>query len=180
MAGYGVSTDPGAVMAKSIPLKCQKCAMLDAAQAQALHGAEGDGCWNPKVCYSRRSYARHRDRKNQQRNRTRQESVLKTLEVETPEFAYLYYAVLVVYRAAGGDTPVHAISAQVWQGQQQIALVEPIHCVGMVPSQVHLYIRKLLTLLDEEYGIRKFASLERVDPHLCPMRPCLLHPLVVA
>lgn len=154
--------------------------MLDAAQAQVLHGTEGDGCWNPKVCYSRRSYARHRDRKNQQRNRTRQESVLKTLEVETPEFAYLYYAVLVVYRAAGGDTPVHAISAQVWQGQQQIAIVEPIHCVGMVPSQVHLYVRKLLTLLDEEYGIRKFASLERIDPHLCPMRPCLHHPLVVA
>lgn len=28
-------------MAKSIPLKCQKRAMLDAAQAQVLHGAEG-------------------------------------------------------------------------------------------------------------------------------------------
>ncbi|KAM3092132.1 hypothetical protein ACKFKG_23340 [Phormidesmis sp. 146-35] len=167
-------------MAKAIPLKCQKCAMLDATQAQALHGTEGDGCWNPKVCYSRRSYARHRDRKNQQRNRSRQESVLKTLEVEIPEFAYLYYAVLVVYRAAGGDTPVHAISAQVWQGQQQIAIAAPIHCVGMVPSQVHAYIRKLLDLLDEEYGIRKFASLERVDPHLCPMRPCLHHPLGVA
>ncbi|WP_072218274.1 hypothetical protein [Leptolyngbya sp. NIES-2104] len=167
-------------MAKSIPLKCQKCAMLDAAQAQVLHGTEGDGCWNPKVCYSRRSYARHRDRKNQQRNRSRQESVLKTLEVEIPEFAYLYYAVLVVYRVAGGDTPVHAISAQVWQGQQQIAIVEPIHCVGMVPSQVHLYVRKLLALLDEEYGIRKFASLERVDPQQCPMRPCLHHPLGVA
>jgi len=167
-------------VAKAIPLKCQKCAMLDAAQAQALHGTEGDGCWNPKVCYSRRSYARHRDRKNQQRNRSRQESVLKTLEVEIPEFAYLYYAVLVVYRAAGGDTPVHAISVQVWQGQQQIAIVEPIHCVGMVPSQVHLYIRKLLALLDEEYGIRKFASLERIDPQQCPMRPCLHHPLVVA
>lgn len=87
-------------MAKSIPLKCQKCAQLSAEQAQVLHGVEGDGCWNPKVCYSRRSYARHRDRKNQQRNRTRQESVLKTLEVEIPEFAYLYYAVLVVYRAS--------------------------------------------------------------------------------
>jgi ribosomal protein L35AE/L33A len=153
--------------------------MLDAAQAQALHGTEGDGCWNPKVCYSRRSYARHRDRKNQQRNRTRQESVLKTLEVETPEFAYLYYAVLVVYRAAGGDTPVHAISAQVWQGQQQIAIVAPIHCVGMIPSQVHAYVRKLLDLLDEEYGIRKFASLERIDPQQCLIRPCLHHPLVV-
>ena len=167
-------------MAKSIPLKCQKCAQLSAEQAQALHGVEGDSCWNPKVCYSRRSYARHRDRKNQQRNRSRQESVLKTLEVEIPEFANLCYAVLVVYRAAGRDTPVHAISAQVWQGQQQIAIVEAIHCVGMVPSQVHTYVRKLLDLLDEEYGIRKFASLECIDPQKCPIRPCLHHPLVVA
>ncbi|MCU0552678.1 MAG: hypothetical protein MUC48_25390 [Leptolyngbya sp. Prado105] len=166
-------------MAKSIPLKCQKCAILDAAQAQVLHGTEGDGCWNPKVCYSRRSYARHRDRKNQQRNRTRQESVLKTLEVEIPEFAYLYYAVLVVYRASGGDTPVHAVAVQVWQGQEQIAIVPPIHCVGMVPSQIHGYVRKLLKLLNEEYGIRKFASLERLDPHLCPVRPCIHDPLVM-
>ncbi len=166
-------------MAKSIPLKCQKCAQLSAAQAQTLHGSEGDGCWNPQVCYSRRSYARHRDRKNQQRNRQRQEAVLKTLEVEIPEFAHLCYAVLVVYRKAGADTPVHAIAVQVWQGQAQIALVPPIHCVGMIPNQVHAYIRKLLALLEGEYGIRKFSSLERLDPHLCPIRPCPHDPVVV-
>jgi len=43
-------------MTKSIPEKYKKCAMLSAAQAQELHGNNGDRCWNPAVCYSRRSY----------------------------------------------------------------------------------------------------------------------------
>lgn len=162
-------------MPKKIPPKCQKCAMLDAAQAQALHGAEGDDCWNPKVCYSRRSYARHRDRKNQQRNRQRQEVVIELPLPEIEAFQALYYAVLVVYREAGAESIVHAISAQVWQGQIMVALVPPIHCVGMVPSQIHQYVRKLLLLLEGKYGIRKFASLERLDPQLCPIRPCIHH-----
>lgn len=160
-------------MPKKIPPKCQKCAMLDAAQAQALHGAEGDDCWNPKVCYSRRSYARHRDRKNQQRNRQRQQTVIELLPEQVEAFQDLYYAVLVVYREAGAESVVHAISVIVWQGQNQVAIVPPIHCVGMVPSQIHQYVRKLLELLEGKYGIRKFAALERLDPHCCPIRPCI-------
>ena len=163
------------VSRRSIPLKCQKCAMLDAAQAQVLHGAEGDNCWNPKVCYSRRSYARHRDRKNQQRNRQRQETVVELPSVEIEAFTDLHYAVLVVYRQAGAESMVHAISAQVWQGQTQIGIVQPIHCVGMVPGQIHQYVRKLLELLEGKYGIKKFAALERLDPQLCPIRPCTYH-----
>ena len=38
-------------MAKGIPEKCKKCAMLSAAQAQELHGNDGDRCWNPNVCH---------------------------------------------------------------------------------------------------------------------------------
>ncbi|MDZ4878240.1 MAG: hypothetical protein CLLPBCKN_007675 [Chroococcidiopsis cubana SAG 39.79] len=167
--------DSKSTRARSVPLKCQKCAMLDAAQAQVLHGTQGDGCWNPKVCYSRRSYARHRDRKNQQRNRQRQEVVIELLPPEIETFQELYYAVLVVYRESAAESVVHAISAQVWQGQIMVALVPPIHCVGMVPSQIHRYVKKLLELLENKYGIRKFASLERLDPQLCPIRPCIHH-----
>ncbi len=61
-------------MTKSIPDKCKKCAMLSASQAQELHGNDGDRCWNPNVCYSRRSYARHRDRRNLVRARKRSDS----------------------------------------------------------------------------------------------------------
>ncbi|WP_199317183.1 hypothetical protein [Chroococcidiopsis sp [FACHB-1243]] len=50
--------------AKAIPDKCLKCATLSAEQAQAIHGVGGDGCWNPSVCYSRRSHARCRVRES--------------------------------------------------------------------------------------------------------------------
>ncbi len=166
---------PKSPSGRSIPLKCKKCAALSAAQAQELHGVEGDGCWNPKVCHSRRSYARHHDRIKQQRNRQRQETVLELPPDDTAAFQDLQYAVLVVYREAGTESIVHAISAQVWQGQKRIAIVQPIHCVGLMPSQIHQYVKKLLALLESNFEIRKFAALERLDPYLCPIRPCLHH-----
>jgi hypothetical protein len=149
--------------------------MLSAEQAQALHGAAGDGCWNPTVCYSRRSYARHRDRINQTRSRKRKQRELESIPVEWEPLAQLVFAVLVVYRKAGADTPVHAIGAEIWQGQEKVAIVPPIHCVGMVPSQIHTYVSKMLHVLGERYGIRKFASQTRLDPELCSVRPCPLH-----
>jgi hypothetical protein len=102
-------------MTKGIPEKCKKCAMLSATQAQELHGELGDRCWNPAVCYSRRSYARHRDRRNLIRSRQRGDSD-ENLVVNTDEFASIFWAVLVVYRQSGTDTPIHAIAAQVWKG----------------------------------------------------------------
>ncbi|WP_258183858.1 hypothetical protein [Chroococcidiopsis cubana] len=36
-------------------------------------------------------------------------------------------------------------------------------------------MKKLLELLENKYGIRKFASLERLDPQMCPIRPCIYH-----
>lgn len=157
-----------------LPEKCCKCAMLSAAQAQALHGADGDGCWNPAVCYSRRSYARNRDRVNQTRSRRRKEGI-EEISVEFEPLSQLVFGVLVVYRQAGADTPVHAIGAEIWQGQEKVAIVTPIHCVGMVPSQVHTYVGKMLHVLEERYKIKKFASQTRLDPDLCPIRPCPLH-----
>ncbi|WP_258040842.1 hypothetical protein [Pseudanabaena sp. BC1403] len=65
-------------MTKGIPEKCKKCAMLSAAQAQELHGDDGNRCWSPNVCYSRRSYARHRDRRNLIRSRKRSDSDTKS------------------------------------------------------------------------------------------------------
>jgi hypothetical protein len=175
MAKSKSDPSPKSTSGRSIPLKCKKCATLSAAQAQELHGVEGDGCWNPKVCHSRRSYARHHDRIKQQRNRQRQETVLELPPDDIAAFQDLQYAVLVVYREAGAESIVHAISAQVWQGQKRIAIVQPIHCVGLVPSQIHQYVKKLLTLLESNFEIRKFAALERLDPYLCPIRPCLHH-----
>jgi hypothetical protein len=159
---------------KALPDKCRKCAMLSAEQAQRLHGMEGDGCWNPAVCYSRRSYARNRDRINQTRSRKRKQGEPEQIPVEFEPLHQLVFGVLVVYRQAGADTPVHAIAAEVWQGQEKIAVVPALHCMGLVPSQVHTYVGKMLHVLAERYGIRKFASQLQLDPELCPIRPCPL------
>jgi hypothetical protein len=159
---------------RKIPDKCLRCAALSADQAKALHGVDGNGCWDSKVCPSRRSYIRHRDRRNQTRSRKRYEQ-LQTLTVEPGVLPSITYAVLVVYRESG-DSPVHGIAAEVWQDQEKIAQVAAIHCCQMVPSQVHLYIQKLLELLGQNYGIKKFASMVRLDPYLCPIADCFLHP----
>ena len=152
--------------ARAIPDKCLKCAMFSAQKAQEIHGADGDGCWNPAVCYSRRSHARHRDRRLAVRSQKRHQE-LEHLAVETEATTAQFFAVLLVYRKPGADTPIHAIGAQIWQGQRQSGEVKTIRCGGMTPSQVHAYIRKMLSVLEENYGVKKFASLERLDPQLC-------------
>ena len=149
--------------------------MLSAEQAQMLHGVEGDGCWNPSVCYSRRSYARNRDRINQTRSRKRKEGELEQIGVEFEPLNQAVFGVLVVYCKAGADAPVHAISAEIWRGQEKIAIVPAVHCLGLVPSQVHQYVGKMLTMLEDRYGIKKFASQTWLDPQLCGLRPCPLH-----
>lgn len=158
-----------------LPEKCRKCATLAAEQAQTLHGAEGDGCWHPAVCYSRRSYARNRDRINQTRSRKRQEQLLEAIPVEFAPLAQLVFGVLVVYRPAGVDTPVYAIGAEIWQGQAKVVIVPPVHCAGLVPSQVHTYVGKMLSVLEARYGIKKFANQTQLDPAQCEIRPCPLH-----
>jgi len=148
-------------------------------QVRDLHGTEGRGekCWDAKYCPNRRSYLRNRDRINQQRSRTRQETALETLGIEVSQpLSTLVFAVMVVYRDPSAEAPIHAIGAQVWQGKTQILEVNPIHCVGMVPAQVHEYIQKMLQALGERYGIKKFASLERLDPDHCPIEPCPKRP----
>lgn len=165
----GVST------AKPSASKCKKCAMLSAQKAKELHGENGDNCWNPKLCYSRRSYARHRDRINQARNLKRAGSI-ENIFIDVEDFSDIVFATLIVYRPAGESTPVHAISAEIWQGQELQAKVQPIHCVGMVRSQILSYVKKMLEVLGANYGIKKFASQERLDPHMCPIRPCPNHP----
>ncbi|TWH62704.1 hypothetical protein [Dulcicalothrix desertica] len=161
---------------RKIPTKCKQCAMLSASQAKEIHGAQGDNCWNPAVCYSRRSHARHSYRRNQARAMRRSSVLAQEISIDIEEFADIYFATLIVYRAPGSETPVHAVGAEVWKGQEKRAVVKPIHCVGMTKSQVLAYTRKLQGVLTSNYGVRKFASLERLDPCLCPIRPCPRNP----
>jgi hypothetical protein len=165
---------------------CRRCAALSAAEAKARHGPEGDHCWDERRCHSRRSYARHRDRRNQARNARRWQGRLtvalddQPIGTETitqvqnaPDLVTLSFqtdlpdtgfaAVLQVYRQAV-DAPLVAVGGEVWQGGQKVAEIVPIGCARLTPRQVEIYVERLLKKLTELYGIRRFAALEERPP----------------
>lgn len=175
---------------RTAPLKCRKCAALNILQVHQLHGSpktdpqnfqadpniERDGCYDPKVCPAKRSYLRNSGINRQKRTRKAQEQQLERLHIEIDQrYADLVFAVLIVYREAGYDSVVHAIAGSVWQGAEQIVEIAPIHCEAMTAAAVHAYVQKMLKILHDRYGIRKFASLVRRDPQCCPIRPCFYH-----
>jgi hypothetical protein len=157
---------------RKIPDKCVRCALMEMNAVREKHGPDGDGCWNPKVCYARRSHARHRDRRNANRQLKGQSGGLREIKVRVPD---ILYGVLVVYRPIGAMTPIHAIACEVWNAQGKHAFVEPRHCLEMKPSQIEDYVQEILDELEKACGLKKFASLERREVFECPIRPCPHH-----
>ncbi|MEP0919765.1 hypothetical protein NC981_23340 [Leptolyngbya sp. DQ-M1] len=167
--------------------KCLRCAALHIDQMHQIHGSPktdpqnfvrdpnipSDGCYNPKVCPPKRSRLRNAEINRQKQVIERQERLLERFNIDSP-YADLAYAILIVYREAGYDSPVHAIAGSVWKGNAQIVEITPIHCEGMTPSLVDAYVASMLRVLHKEYGIRKFAAQLRRDPQCCPIRPCYL------
>ncbi|MBW4638196.1 MAG: hypothetical protein KME05_08170 [Gloeocapsa sp. UFS-A4-WI-NPMV-4B04] len=180
---------------KQIPEKCRLCAKLTAAQALQLHGIDGDGCWDSSVCPSRRSHARHHDRRNFARNLKRwqkqgqvaisltdleiapiQEPPINSegrsrIQFETNLPNFNYSAVLQVYRRSV-DAPLHAVGGEIWYGTQKTADIAPIHCTKLTARQVEIYLERLLYKLTEVYGIRKFTTKEELHPQCCPLSGC--------
>jgi len=111
------------------------------------------------VCPSRRSHARHRDRRNQTRNQRRQKEsavvrlsdsdtalswkvanpagVPKLLQFDTQLPVVTFTAVLQVYRASV-DAPVHAVGGQICEGMKEADT--SIHCIKLTPRQVEIYL----------------------------------------
>jgi len=179
--------------ARAIPDKCRLCSKLPAQQAKQIHGSapEGDGCWNSAVCPSRRSHARHHDRRNHARNLKRWQEqggitiplgeseitphqgqatvsavIPQQLQFDAQLSDVVYSAVLQVYRQSV-DAPLHAVGGEIWLGLHKLADITPIHCLKLTPRQVEVYLERLLKKLHEVYGIRKFASKEELHPTLC-------------
>jgi hypothetical protein len=44
----------------------------------------------------------------------------------------------------------------------------------MTNSQVNQYLREVLTVLQQRYGVQKFEPEIYLDPHTCPIDPCPL------
>jgi hypothetical protein len=174
-------------MPRKAPAKCYKCAALHIDQVHQLHGSSktdpqnfgrdpnipSDGCYDLKLCPPKRSRLRNAELNRQKQAIEQQEQHLERLKIDSP-YVELVYAVLIVYREAGYDSPVHAIAGSVWQGNEQIVEITPVHCEAMTPSVMEAYTAKMLRVLHKQYGIRKFAAQIRRDPQCCPIRPCYL------
>jgi hypothetical protein len=153
-------------MPKPLDPKCQLCAKLPSAKAKVLHGPEGDGCWNPKVCHNRRSFYR---------NKGKDDSLgIEAIAVQPPE---TYFAVLYLYKDSG-DKPLHALGAELWLGQRPVCRLEPIHCFGLTAGKIRAYTDKVLQAFATQYNLTlyQYKEMFEIAPVHCPVWPCPLHP----
>jgi hypothetical protein len=156
-------------MARPAKLKCQLCTMMPATQAKRVHGEIGDGCWDARLCAGRRAFYRRRAKELLQASES-----LPVIPVTVPKATF---ALLFLYRASE-SSPLHALGAELWDGQKAIARIETIHCFGYTASQVVAFSQEVLKAFSAQYDLdlRQFKDQIRLKPEACPIRPCPLHP----
>jgi hypothetical protein len=173
--------------------KCRQCSKLSvkSAIAQALpvtgfalHGTEGDGCWAGEPCHKRRTYYKKRDLYNRNRRlkyRGEKESAAQLNSINIPTVP----AVIVYFYCQRKDEPLHAMSVELWVGQQKKAVRERVHTLGWKEANVREYIKSAIaqarpvtgfTSFSQEYevSIGGVAATVELNPSLCPLDPCPL------
>jgi hypothetical protein len=171
-------------MPKATSEKCRLCSKLAIAQVLNRHGPSGTKCWESEPCHKRRSYYRNRDRINASK-RQQYRGVAVTAEVDDGRGTVLTVvpvvvpaAVLYLYRARVDD-PLHAISADLWLGQVKVAEIEPVHTMGLMPAQIKVFLKEVLTAFSGQVpggSVTQFEVQKELSPDCCPIRPCPLHP----
>jgi hypothetical protein len=171
-------------------------------EAIAQHGPEGDGCWAGQACHDRRSYYRHRSRRQKamrgrylERIQGRESDVIPTEQVHRPlepetlsiPTPAIPSAILITYAkklvsSRQSDVVIHAIAAELWVGQARIMELDPVHTFGWSPKDVETYLAKVLSQFQQHYqaqygnssphGFQRFA--EHVQRHAeeCPIGDC--------
>lgn len=173
-------------MPRAASEKCRLCSKLSDQQAKLLHGEEGDHCWAGKPCHDRRSYYRHREEKNYRRRKRRQITNIErglitpfspqvvTLEVLAPAIP----AAVVHWYRETKDSPLHAVGAELWMGNDRVARIEPVHCLGLTELHIKTLLVQILQHFSQFSGqkLERFRSTVELNPANCPIRPCPLHP----
>jgi hypothetical protein len=163
--------------------RCRLCSKLNVAAAKLKHGSNGTDCWDNKRCHDRRSYYRHRGAKNYRRKQRYRQlkniegaelSPLMTLDIPAPAAPA---AVLHWYRETK-QSPLHAIGAELWMGNDRVAKLEPVHCLGLTELQIKTLLVRILDGFSQHCGqkLERFRAAVELHPLNCPIRPCPLHP----
>jgi hypothetical protein len=158
------------VMPKKVAHNCFQCSKLSHDEAQTK------SCWDADRCPNRRHYQRNKERISQQRQslRTQAKTTISgtTIAIDHP----IGTAANIIFYRERQDAPVHAIAAEVWQGNRKVLNVKPMHCLGLSPAQVVGMMAEILKACSSELNVElsKFASKVELHPSLCPIRPCPL------
>jgi len=155
--------------------KCRQCSKLSLETAIANHGESGDGCWVGELCHKRRTYYKKRDLYNRNRRlkyRGEKEATAQLDAIAIPTVP----AIVVYFYRQRKDEPLHAMSVELWVGQQQKAKSEPVHTLGWRETQVKEYITNAIALFNRQYevSISGIAATVELNPSLCPLDPCPL------
>lgn len=173
-------------MPKSVNRKCKACAFLPVEEAKRLHGQEGDGCWNPSVCWSRRSYyLKGRDKRLKRLNPLKgrklpapsPESGVPAIPTEiVVEMPKASYCLLYIYRGKTGreDVPFHALSAELRVGGNPVCRVKPVHAHGYTNGQIKDFGQRVLQQFSAHSGttFQKFAEIVYLPASACPIEGC--------
>ncbi|MBF2027658.1 MAG: hypothetical protein IGS48_12955 [Oscillatoriales cyanobacterium C42_A2020_001] len=102
------------------------------------------------------------------------EAAATPIVIAPPPVPIVPAAILVLYRQHA-NAPVHAVAAEVWQGDQRIAEVKPVHCMGMKGDRVSAYIKEVLVSLNQQFQVTRFEDVVREIPvEQCPIDNCPL------
>ena len=169
-------------------LKCLECSKLDREVAKKLHGAEGDGCWTEErqLCDKRRNNYRKRHDRNAKR---RVDRLLEKGQVPAPIHEFQVEAsqravlVLILYVDSPdqfklGETPIHALGAELWVGLTcKERMNPPISCLGYRADQVTRFLPQILTVCNRKFAMQynagqafmNFAAIIPREVRTCPV-----------
>jgi hypothetical protein len=161
-------------MPRKVAHNCFQCSKLSNGEAQAK------SCWDADRCPNRRHYQRNKERISQQRKTQAKLSDYpeKSIGIDSGKTIAINHpvstAASIIFYRERQDAPVHAITAEVWQGNHKVLAVKPMHCLGLSPAQVVQVMAEILKACSIELDVelRKFASKVELHPSLCPIRPC--------
>lgn len=85
-------------------------------------------------------------------------------------------ALVVYFYRQRKDEPLHAVSVELWIGQQKKAVREPVHTLGWTGAHVREYITGAISQFNRQYevNINGVAATVELNPGLCPLTPCPL------
>ncbi|KAI9130040.1 hypothetical protein [Acaryochloris sp. CCMEE 5410] len=167
-------------MGRPINKVCLECSKLSQKGAISLHGPGTEtACWNPRRCPRKRShYRHHKDNIEKLRAQYQAKKLKKALVVTTETLSIPIHAppvaLLYLYKEKPKDAHLHAIAVSVWQCSEKLAEIEAVHCMGMTNTQVNRYLKEVLRVLRERFGITEFEPPIRLEPSECVIADCPL------